>query len=116
MTDPLHESDPALEARFRSEHTHIPDEPFVSATLKRVAAERARSVMTRHLLKAGALIAVIVASRWLIEGSVLLSEALDQGFVRVSEWLATPAGMATAVIASVALAALYRVRLWRAGR
>ncbi len=111
----LNEFDPALEALFRSEHTHIADEPFVGATLKRVAAERARSAVLRRALQAAALIAVIVASPWLIDGSVLLSDLLDQGFARASAWLATPAGMAIGVIVGVALAVLYRTRTRRAG-
>lgn len=116
MNDSLPEIDPALETRFRNEHTHIRDEPFVSATLRRVAAERARSAVTRRVLQAGVLIAVIVASPWLIEGSALLSSVLDRGFARASQWLSTPAGMALGAIAGIALVVLHRTRVWRAGR
>jgi hypothetical protein len=99
-----------LAARFRDEHTHIPDEPFVGATMRRVAAERERSVTTRHVLQAAALLAAIAASPWLIEGSVLLSALIDQGFTRASAWLATPAGMAIAAVTGAVLAWRYRRR------
>jgi hypothetical protein len=115
MNDPLAELDPALAARFRNEHTHVADEPFVAATLQRVAAERARAAITRRVLQAAALIAVIAASPWLIPGSVLVSNVLDQGFARASAWLATPAGIALGVVVA-ALIVVYRARAARAGR
>jgi hypothetical protein len=116
MNDPLPEFDPKLAARFRDTHAHIADEPFVGAALKRVAADRARSTVTRRAWQIAALVAVIAASPWLIRGSVLLSELLERVFAVASEWLASPPGMAIGALAGVALAALYRLRSWRVGR
>jgi hypothetical protein len=110
MNDPLPDLDPALAALFRGEHAHLPAEPFVGATLRRVAAERERSATLRRMLQSVALIAVLAASPWLIEASTLLSAALDKGFALVSGWLGTPAGMAIAGVAAVILALRYRRR------
>ena len=114
MNDPLPDLDPALAARFRGEHAHLPAEPFVGATLRRVAVERARSATLRRVLQAVALVAVLAASPWLIEASTLLSAALDKGFAQVSGWLATPAGMAIAGVVAAAIFALRyrRRRVW----
>lgn len=115
MNDPTNDLDPALEALFRREHTHVAEQPFVAATLTLVAAERGRAAFARRALQAAALIVVIAASPWLIDGSALLSSSLDSLFARASAWLATPGGVAAAAVAAVAVVAV-RARWRRAGR
>lgn len=111
MNGPANDSDDdMLEARFRREHTQIDSEPFVRLTLARIARERTQVVLIRRTLRALALIAVIVASPWLIAASVQLSALLDETFDLASAWLATPAGTAAATLAALIVAALYR---WR---
>ena len=109
MSDSLPEFDPKLAARFRDTHAHIADDPFVGATLKRVAADRARSTVTRRALQIAALVAVIAASPWLIQGSALLSDVLEQVFALASAWLAQPAGITIAAVVGVVVAWKARV-------
>jgi len=110
MSDSLPEFDPELAARFRDAHAHIPEDPFVGATLKRAAADSARSVATRRALQVAALVAVIGVSPWLIQGSVLISDLLDQAFVLASAWLAQPVGITILAVAGIALA--WKTRLF----
>ena len=109
MSDSLPEFDPKLAARFRDTHAHIPEDPFVGATLKRIAADHARSTATRRVLQVAALVAVIAASPWLIQGSALLSGVLDQAFALASGWLARPAGITIAALVGVVIAWKARV-------
>ncbi len=109
MSDSLPEFDSKLAARFRYTHARIPDDPFVAATLKRVAADRARSTATRRALQVAALVAVIAASPWLIQGSALLSDMLDQVFALASAWLVRPLGITIAAVVGVVLAWKTRV-------
>ena len=104
--------DPGLEALFRRTHLELRDESVVAATMRRVAAAKARRRLGRRLIEAGVFIAIIAASPWLIEGSVKLSSAVDEGFAIVAGWLATPAGIAL-VVAIVAVVAAYRPLLDR---
>jgi hypothetical protein len=113
MSDPADPFDERLEARFQREHAHIEPEPFVRLTLDRVAAARARGAIIRRVLQGLALIGAIVASPWLIAGSVYVSAALDECFDLVSRWLATPAGMIGAALGAVVVVALHRWRVWR---
>jgi uncharacterized membrane protein len=115
MNDSQPEFDPTLAERFRAEHAHIADDSFVGATVKRVVAERARTKTVRRALQLAAVLVVIAASPWLIRGSVLVSEVLDQGFARASEWLARPTVITIAAVA-VAVALAYRLLQGRAHR
>jgi hypothetical protein len=104
--------DPLLEGLFSREHTHLPTEPFSSTTLKAIAAERKRAVVTRRLLQAAGVIVLIVLSPQLIEGSVWLSTRLDEVFALASSWLAKPFGMAAAGLVAVAVLAARWARVW----
>jgi hypothetical protein len=100
-----HQHDPLLEGLFSREHTHLPAEPFSSTTLKAVAAERKRALLTRRLTQAAGVLALIALSPVLIRGSVWLSTTLDEVFALASSWLAEPVGMAAAGLVAVAVLA-----------
>lgn len=110
------EGDPLLEGLFSREHTHLPAEPFSSKTLKAIAADRKRALVTRRLLQAAGVIVLILLSPQLIDGSVWLSSRLDEVFALASSWLANPFGMAAAALVAglVAMAVLVarRARGW----
>lgn len=106
MNDSSPDFDTTLAARFRSEHTNLPAEPFVRATLDRVASERVRVSIVRYTLLGASLIAVAWASPWLIQASELLSNRLEGLF-------ATPLGMIAAALAVTISAALLRMRTYR---
>jgi hypothetical protein len=105
----MHEEiDPALQALFDDSHARMREEPFVSATMARVAASHARAAIVKGLLQALALLAVVWFSPLLIEASVRLSALLDDLFAAASQWLATPAGMLVALLCAVVALVLKR--------
>ena len=89
--------DPGLEALFRRTHAERMDETFVAATMRRVEARKARLRLGRRLAEGALLIAIVVASPWLIDASAWLSSWLGAGLAVTSSWLATPAGAAIGV-------------------
>ena len=112
MNDGHDEFDPRLAELFRREHAHLPTEPFATATLRAIAADRKRSAIRTRLLQAAAVIALIVLSPRLIDASVWISSRLDELFASASTWLATPLGLVTAALFVVAALAMKRARIW----
>ena len=106
MNDPSPDFDATLAARFRSEHTQLPGESFLRATMQRVEAERKRAVIVKYSVQAGALVAAALASPWLIKMSTLLSNELDG-------LLQNPIGMIAAALGVTISAALLRARIHR---
>jgi hypothetical protein len=104
--------DPHVEALFRHASAERADENFVAATMRRVDAARAQRRFVRRFTEVGALLAIVVASPWLIAASVRLSSLVDSGLATVSGWIATPSGLAL-TIAIVAIVAAYRPLLKR---
>jgi hypothetical protein len=98
--------DPGLEALFRRTSAEPADESFVAATMRRVEAAKTRRRIGRYLIEGAVLIGIVAASPWLIDGSVRLSDLLDMGLTRASDWLGTPAGMAIGVAIVAAVLAL----------
>jgi hypothetical protein len=94
--------DPKLEALFKRDHTHVPAEPFVNATLRAVAAARRRAAWKTRLVAAAAIVGVVLLSPQLVAGSVWMSSRLDDVFAVASSWLSSPYGMAAAVLAALA--------------
>jgi len=112
MNDRHDEFDPRLAELFRQEHAHLPAEPFATATLRAIAADRQRSAIRNRLLQAAAVIALIVLSPRLIDASVWISSGLDELFASASTWLATPLGLVVAALFVVAALAMKRARIW----
>jgi len=102
MTNENPEFDPKLEALFAREHTHVPAEPFLGATLRALAAERRRAVWKTRLVVAAVFVGTVLLSPQLVAGSVWVSSRLDEVFAVASTWLSSPYGMAAAVLAAVA--------------
>jgi hypothetical protein len=101
MNDENHAFDPKLEALFAREHTHVPAEPFVNATLRIVAAERRRAVWKTRLVVAAVFVGIVLLSPQLVAGSVWVSSRLDAAFAVMSLWLSSPYGIAAAVLVAV---------------
>src|ERR1700752_3158222 len=96
MNDHHDEFDARLAELFRREHAHLPAEPFSTATLRAIAADRQRISLRNRLLQAAAVIATIVLSPRLIDASVWISSRLDELFASASTWLPPTAGPAGA--------------------
>ena len=112
MNDQRDEFDPRLEELFRREHSHLPTEPFASATLRRITAERKRTLLQTRLLQAAALIALIALSPLLLAASGWLSARLDELFASVSALLASPLGLAAAIVAVLVAIGTKWARVW----
>jgi len=106
------EFDPRLAELFRREHGHLAAEPFATATLRAIAADRKRIAIRNRLLQAAAVIALIFLSPRLIDASVWISSRLDELFASASAWLATPLGLGAAALLVVAALATKRARIW----
>jgi hypothetical protein len=99
--------DAALAARFRQELEHLPPDPFVAVTARRIAVVRRRRTYLTHALQIAGVIAVILGSHWLIEASTIASSTLDAWFVTGIGWLVTPLGtIGVLIVGSCVLAAL----------
>jgi hypothetical protein len=106
------EFDPRLTELFRREHTHLPAEPFATATFRAIAADRKRVALRNRLLQAAAVIALMFLSPRLIDTSIWISSRLDELFASASTWLATPLGFGAAALAVVAALATKWARIW----
>lgn len=106
------EFDPRLTELFRREHGHLPAEPFATATLRAIAADRKRIAIRNRLLQAAAVIALIFLSPRLIDASVWISSRLDELFASASTWLASPLALAGAALAALVAVATKWARIW----
>jgi hypothetical protein len=106
--DEFNEHDPKLEALFAREHTHLSNEPFLTATLALVGAERRRAVVTRRVLQALGFAALVVAAPWLIEASEWVSGAIETVFAWASMVLANPLAMVAAAVLVAAVVVVAR--------
>lgn len=112
MNDHDDEFDSRLEALFRREHAHLPAEPFSTATLRAIAADRKRIALRNRLLQAAAVLALIFLSPRLIDASVWISSRLDELFASASTWLASPVGLAGAAVVALVAVATKWARIW----
>ena len=103
--------DKDLQTLFRDSRPDFDAEPFVSATAKLIASQRARGTFARRLLQALGLVFIGLLSPLLIEGSLLLSSALDYLFDVTGRLLATPAGTIIAVLLAIPLILFNRKRI-----
>ena len=112
MNDRNDEFDTRLEQLFAREHTHLSAEPFAAATLRAIAAERKRASRTKRVLQVAGIVALLLLSPRLLEGSVWLSARLDELFASVAALLASPFGLAAAALAALVLLATKWARIW----
>jgi hypothetical protein len=108
--EPFDPIDPQLHAAFAREHAHVPDEPFSGALLRRIAAERRRTLLAKRVLQVAGLAAVVVLSPRLVAVSQSVSAKLDALFSLAEKWLATPVGMLGASLCAVAVLAMVALR------
>jgi predicted phage tail protein len=99
--------DAELLAHFRHPSGSLPHDPFVATTARRIAAARRSRRYVRNALQAGAVAALILGSRWLIQAASLASMKLDAWFAAGFDWLLTPLGttiILTGIVGGVLLA------------
>ena len=100
------ELDALLKARFDSEHQHVPEEPFIGNAMRRIRGEQRLVAGLRTGFYAAALIAVIVASPWLITGAARLNAALGSSFA----WAAGLPGVWVLGVFALVVLMVQRVR------
>jgi hypothetical protein len=71
------EFDARLAAHFEQEHRHVPADSFVATTMRKVRAGRRRKEVMGVGLQVAALVALVVASPWLIAGVAYVNAALE---------------------------------------
>lgn len=92
--------DALLKARFDREHQHMPAEPFIAVTTRRMRAENRLAVVVRTGMRIAALVAAVLASPWLIAGAARLNAALESSLA----WTAgLPGAWVLGVLAAAAL-------------
>lgn len=92
--------DALLKQRFEREHTHVPVEPFVAATLQKVRAERRHRAGIRTALGVAAVVVTVLASPWLIAGAARLNAALESSLSWTAE---LPGAWVLGVLAAAAV-------------
>ena len=102
----------ALRALFEREQAHVAEQPFVNDIARRIAAARRRRTLVTRATQAAAVGALIAASRWLVDGSELLSAKLDALFAHGAAVLATPLGMLAGALCLAVLVVVNRRRLF----
>lgn len=112
MNDHDDQFDARLAELFRREHTHVPAEPFATATLRAIAADHRRAGLRKTLLQAAGLIVLILASPRLIDASIWISARLDELFASASTWLASPFVLAGVALAALVVLATKWARIW----
>lgn len=112
MNDENTDFDPRLAEIFAREHAHLPAEPFATAALRAVAAERKRATFVTRSLQAIGLIALVALSPLLIAASTWVSARLDELFAAASAWIASPLGLAAVGISLLVAVATKRARIW----
>jgi hypothetical protein len=112
MNDHDDELDARLAELFRREHTHVPSEPFATATLRAIAVDRKRIALKNRLLQVAGVIVLILMSPRLIEASVRISARLDELFASASAWLASPLALAGIALAALVALATKWARIW----
>jgi hypothetical protein len=112
MNDENHEFDPRLQELFRREHTHLPAEPFSSAALRAITAERTRAAFRSRSLQAAAVVALLVLSPVLVAVSARVARWLDPLLELVSAWLTSPPVLAGAALCALAALATKWARVW----
>jgi hypothetical protein len=103
--------DADLQALFRKRRTPRAEEPFVSVTANLIRREHARRSRTRLLLRVAAVTVIAVASPWLIQASVVVSNALDALFVAAGSLLGTTPVLLIAALCALPLLWFGRKRL-----
>jgi hypothetical protein len=83
MSDQNH-LDERLAGHFGQEHSPLPADSFVAATMHKVRAGRRRAQALRLGVRIAALGAIVAASPWLITGAARLNAVLDASLSQVT--------------------------------
>jgi hypothetical protein len=100
--------DPRLAALFEREHRHEVSDAFVAATMRKIRAARRRRELLRTSARVAGVVAVVVASQWLIPGVERLNSAVQSSL----SW--TGLGLSgTGILGTLVVAGLLAKRLRR---
>jgi hypothetical protein len=105
------ELDRGLQTLFREQSRNLPEEPFLSDTLKLIKKGRARRVLEQNLILLLAVIACALLSRCFIKGSILLSGYLDWIFKTAELFMDRPVGILIVALCGAVLLLIIRRRI-----
>jgi hypothetical protein len=101
-----------LRALFERERPHVGEQPFVNDVARRVAAARRRRTFAMRAGQALCVGALVAVSPWLVTGSALLSAKLDALFSFTAGALDSPYGYGAGLVCMIAVALVFRRRLF----
>src|SRR5688572_8728803 len=99
--------DARLAAHFEQEHRHVPADPFVATTMRKVRAGRRREEVLRTGLRVAVLVAIVAASPWMIAGVARLNAGLESS---LSWTMGQPGAWVLGALALLVLATRARSR------
>jgi hypothetical protein len=105
------ELDKDLQAIFRKQNQSLREEPFLTTTRALVEKHRSRRIYRKNLSLLLIAACCALLSRFLIQGSILLSGYLDWIFAAAGMLLSKPAGTFAAVFCCAILLLIFRRRL-----
>jgi|WetSurMetagenome_2_1015567.scaffolds.fasta_scaffold51634_2 hypothetical protein len=105
------ELDKDLQSLFREQSRNLPEEPFLSDTLRLVKKRRARRILEQNLILLLAVIVCALSSRLIIKGSILLSGYLDWIFKLAELFMDRPAGILIIALCSAISLLIFRRRI-----
>ena len=97
--------------RFRNQSNVLPEEPFVQQTGRKIEAVRVRREWLQRGFVVIGVLAIAVASPWLIDASVLLSNTLDSTFSVAESFLETTIGLILTLLVTVPVLVVNRQKL-----
>jgi hypothetical protein len=105
------ELDKDLQSLFREQRRDLIEEPFLSDTLRLVKKRRAWRILEQNLILLLAVIVCALLSRFIIQGSMLLSGYLDQIFKTAEFFMDRPAGIPIIALCSAVSFLIFRRRI-----
>jgi hypothetical protein len=105
------ELDKILESIFCEQSQNLPEEPFLSNTLRLVKKHRSRQIFRQNLILLLGIVCCALLSRFFITGSIVLSGYLDRIFETTGIFLNKPAGILAAVLCCALLLLVFKRRL-----
>jgi hypothetical protein len=105
------ELDKNLQSLFREQSQNLPEEPFLANTLALIKKHRSRKIFQQNLILLLVVAFCALLSRFLIQGSILLSGYLDWVYEATAMFLYKPAGTLFAALCCAVLLLIFRRRL-----
>jgi hypothetical protein len=105
------ELDRGLQSLFREQSRNLPEEPFLSDTLRLIKKRGTLRVLEQNLILLLAVIVCAISSRFIIKCSIFLSGYLDWIFKTAGLIMDRPAGTLIVALCCAVLCLIFRRRI-----